>query len=260
MPYAPSPFRVTKYGKYISYFLEALKRSDLETIKDSMNYVLFKKLPKTDRLVETEMGSFMLRRNTTDFQFVNFSYEKAVKSHLEKISKDIGLFIDIGACIGEYAIWMANKRIPTVAIEPVNYDAIIENLGWNNAINEYITIFACAAGKENKKVAFNVLEGVTSSSHLNHTELGTIECKKLDDIVSVRGINQDKLTVIKLDVEGMEIDALLGAVNILTYVKNLHIIYEYCSCGDENIRKILNRYGDFKYKDLDGVNTLAIKI
>jgi len=46
---------------------------------------------------------------------------------------------------------MANKHIPTVAIEPVNYEAIIENLGWNNAINEYITIFACALVKRTKR-------------------------------------------------------------------------------------------------------------
>jgi len=89
MPYAPSPFRVTKYGKLHFLFFRSLKRNDLETIKDSMNYVLFKKLPKTDRLVTTEMGSFMLRRSTTDFQFVNFSYEKEVKSYLGSIVKTL---------------------------------------------------------------------------------------------------------------------------------------------------------------------------
>lgn len=259
-PYTPSVFRIKKYGKYFSYFIESLKRSDLESLRDSINYVLFKKLPKYDRLISTEMGSFMLRKNTTDFQFVNLSYEREVKKHLKSLTKDIGLFIDIGACIGEYTIWLANNGVSSIAIEPVNHSAIDENISWNNGAANYITLHSCAVGRDTKKVAFNVIEGVTSSSYINSTgSSATIDCRRLDELIDYKLIDTKKITVIKLDVEGMEIDVLEGAENLLQNVSNLHIIYEHCSCGDENIRIVLNRFGKFYYKDLDGVNTLAIK-
>jgi len=56
------------------------------------------------------------------------------------------LFIDIGACIGEYAIWMANKPLPTVAIEPVNYERSLRSR-LNNAINGISPYLLGAAGK-----------------------------------------------------------------------------------------------------------------
>ena len=259
-PYTPSIFRIKKYGRYLSYFVETLKRSDFESLKDSINYVLFKKLPKYDRLVNTDMGFFMLRKQTTDFQFVNFTYERAVKKHLEPRIKDIGLFIDIGACIGEYAIWLANKGVPSIAIEPVNHSAIADNLSWNEGATDYVTVYSCAVGKEARKVAFNVIQGVTSSSYINSTgSSANIDCRRLDDLIDYKLIDTRRITVIKLDVEGMEIDVLEGAENLLRNITNLHIIYEHCSCGDYEIRKVLNRYGNFSYRDLDGVNTLAIK-
>jgi FkbM family methyltransferase len=227
-------------------------------MKAALQYVLFKKLPKESRIVETEMGTFDLRKGTTDFQFVNWTYEKEIKNYIKLIIDHIGLFVDVGACIGEYSIWLASKGIKCVTIEPVNHAAIETNLSLNLGAEEHITLYKCAVGKENRRVGFTILEGVTSSSYMSPEE-GNIECKRLDDILHSHLEDITKMVLIKLDIEGMEIEALEGAVKSICRLSKLQIIYEHTSCGDRNIRAILEKYGEFVFMDLDGVNTLAIK-
>jgi len=259
MAYQPSVWRLNKYGKYLMYYAEFMKRIDLYSLITSLKYVLFKNLPKENKVVKTAMGTFCLRKNTTDFQFVNWTYEKEIKDYLKTIKNEIGLFVDIGACIGEYSIWLGNEGITCVAIEPVNFPAILTNLSFNpKAINK-VSLYNYAVGAERKMVSFNVLEGVTSSSHISNEEIGEIECWPLDNLLYQEMVDPKKITFIKLDVEGMEIEALKGAVDFIVKTPNLQIVYEYCSVGDNNIRDLLNQYAKFEYCDLDGVNTLAIK-
>jgi FkbM family methyltransferase len=259
MAYTPSPFRISKYGKYLSYYLEFMKRGDFQSASAAFQFVLFKKLPAKDRVATTRMGTFQFRKGTTDFQFANFSYEIAIKKHLMQVVGEMGLFIDIGACIGEYDIWLAKQGVRAIAIEPVNHRAIFENIALNKVADK-IQVVNCAVGSENKKVSFNVLEHVTGSSSLNKEESGgNIDCRRLDDIIDISAIDQDKLTVIKLDIEGYEIEALKGAERLIKGVNKLHLIYEYTFSGEQAIRKVLDSYATFKYTDLDGVNMLAEK-
>ena len=264
MIYTPSLWRIGKYTKYLSYYIEFLRRNDFRSIRDSIKYVAFKKLPKKQRKIQTEMGKFMLRPNTTDFQFVNFSYEKEIKNYLESIKSEMGAFIDIGACIGEYCIWMGKSGIKSFAIEPVNYKAIERNISLNlRDLRNLVEILPFALGGEYKRVAFNVIEGVTSSSYMDDSGEGEmISCYKFDDIFSMSDFDQTKITVIKLDVEGMELEVLDGAESFIKNTSNLHIIYEYTSIkgGDKTIRNKLRSMGRFTFIDLDGVNTLAVKL
>lgn len=260
MAYTPSPLRISKYGKYLSYYLEFMKRGDFQSASAAFQFVLFKKLPSKHRIATTQMGTFRFRKGTTDFQFANFSYEIAIKKHLMQVVGDIGLFIDIGACIGEYDIWLAKQGVRAIAIEPVNHQAIFENIALNKVAAENIQVLNCAVGSENKKVSFHVLDGVTGSSHMNKEETeGNIDCRRLDDIIDIDAIDREKLTVIKLDIEGAEIEALKGAERLIKGVNKLHLIYEYTFSGEEAIRKVLDSYARFTYTDLDGVNMLAVK-
>lgn len=260
MAYTPSPFRVSKYGKYLSYYMEFMKRGDFQSVSAAVRYVLFKQLPRRQRVVTTRMGTFRFREGTTDFQFANFSYENEIKKYLAQIVPDTGLFIDIGACIGEYAIWLSRQGVRSIAIEPVNHAAIRENIALNNINPAYIKVLNCAVGNTDRKVSFHVPEGVTSSSYINEAEAGDIDCRRLDDLIDPHSIDPEKITVIKLDVEGMELEVLEGAEQLIRQVRHLQIIYEYCSCGDPAIRALLDKYATFSYRDLDGVNALAVKM
>jgi hypothetical protein len=58
MAYTPSPFRIGKYGKYLSYYLEFMKRGDFRSASAAFQFVLFKKLPNKNRIATTRMGTF----------------------------------------------------------------------------------------------------------------------------------------------------------------------------------------------------------
>jgi len=261
MAYTPSLWRVNKYAKYLAYYTEFIKRLDFKSVFDSIKYVMFKSLPKHSRIIETGMGKFLIRPNTTDFQFVNFTYEKEIKDHLLCNINEIGTFIDIGACIGEYCIWLSKNGVQTYAFEPVNYLAIEHNYDLNKAnFKGSMAIFPFALGKETRRLSFNVLEGVTSSSYADlDVEDGEIECRVFDELFDVKFVDKTKITFIKLDVEGMELDVLEGAKEFIKSTPNLQIAYEYTSVGDDKIRNFLRSIGKFAFFDLDGVNTLAIK-
>lgn len=260
--YKPSVFRLTKYYKYFLYQLEFLKRGDFKSLRDSFRYVLFHSLPGKNRINNSVMGTFHLRKNTTDFQFINWTYEKEIKKHIRSNFTRIGLFIDIGACIGEYDIWLAQQGIRCIAFEPVNFTSIEKNVHLNKAEN-LVTIYNCALGSASASVVFHVLNNVTGSSRINNSSKNcgaAVEVKRLDELISSSIVPANKLLIIKADVEGMELDVLKGAEKLIRRSKQLHIIYEYCITGDGPVRDLLNQFGKFQYRDLDGVNALAIKV
>lgn len=261
--YRPSLFRFEKYSKYFLYFIESFKRKDFQSIIDSFKYVAFQKLPKKERRVTTKMGNFLLRPQTTDFQFVNMTYEQKIKKFIEDNIESIGSFIDIGACIGEYCIWIAQKGIKTMAIEPVNFKAINRNIIINQLDPEKIIVVPCAAGEYETMGDFNVEFEVTGSSYMTLEREGTgdTRIRPLDNILTDLHFKPSvtKYTLIKIDVEGYEIKALKGAKNLIKNVKNLAIIYEHTTCTEKAIQETLNQMGNFEYTYLDDVNTLAIK-
>lgn len=107
-----------------------------------------------------------MRPNTTDFQFVNYTYEKAVKIYIEQQLPAVHHFIDIGACIGEYCVWLAGKGIPCTAFEPVNYLGAEENIRLNN-VGAKVDLHRCGLGSQKAKVYFNALTTVTGSSRID---------------------------------------------------------------------------------------------
>ncbi|MBA4445858.1 hypothetical protein FHL01_10755, partial [Cylindrospermopsis raciborskii CS-506_C] len=107
--YKPSWKNLSKYGVYIHYFVEYLKHGDLKSLGASLKYVLTHKLPQQDYTTSSGMGKFLIRKNTTDFQFINYAYEKSIKDYLRNNLNNFDVFIDLGACIGEYSIWLAKE-------------------------------------------------------------------------------------------------------------------------------------------------------
>lgn len=264
MAYQPSVWRVNKYMKYLQYHLEYLSRADFKSIYDSIKYVVFHVLPEKGRHIKTNMGKFYLRQSTTDFQFVNMTYEYKVKKYLSKNINEIGLFIDVGACIGEYCVWLNKKGIQCLAIEPVNWEVIMLNSYLNNTT---FPILNYAAGDKEKTVEFAVEKNVTSSSRMissskNNGDSVSVEMKRIDNMIRHKDVKipSDKLIVMKLDIEGMEPEALKGAEQFIKSTKNLHIIYEYYDDQDAKIKSVLNSFCEFEYTDLDGVNMLAVRV
>lgn len=259
--YKPSWKNLSKYGVYIHYFVEYLKHGDLKSLGASLKYVLTHKLPQQDYTTSSGMGKFLIRKNTTDFQFINYAYEKSIKDYLRNNLNNFDVFIDLGACIGEYSIWLAKEGKRCIAVEPVNYKGLINNIQLNG-LQDRIRVFPCGVGDKKEKVFFNIPDGVTSSSFMDKesTNEPNGEIDTLDNIMAAAGIAKDARIIMKLDVEGMEPEAIRGGANFINSCSNLRVIYEHFPEDDYRNDKCLLAVCNFTFNNLDEVNRVATKV
>src|SRR5882724_195686 len=158
--YRPRLFNTAKYFIYLDYFRQYLAYLDFRSLGASLKYVFTHKLPAADYKTRSKMGNFFIRRQTTDFQFINYAYERKVKEYIKKNLDTFDVFIDAGACIGEYAVWLAKLGKKSIAIEPVNFEALKKNITLNQ-MEDHVQVFAVGLGSKKERVYFYVPEGVT---------------------------------------------------------------------------------------------------
>ena len=159
---------------------------------------------------------------------------------MEKILKKGQTFIDIGANQGEYAIWAARKTGwsgKVIAFEPM--DALFSQLEANFALNpKYEKVFLpIKMGLSDKQGQLELYgksgsnEGVNTiyptASH--DVFLQSIPLDTLDH--QLQNLNLDSVDLIKIDVEGAELQVLKGAVqSIEKYRPNFIIEINPESC------------------------------
>ena len=255
---------IKKLNTYFWYFFEYLKHGDLLSVYASIKYVLFKKSHSKDRIIQTSVGKFFCRKNTNDFQFANLRYEWGVKSFILSHHSEYSVFIDGGSCVGAYAVLLPKYNIRCFAFEPLtcNYDVLVKNLELNN-LTTMVTAFNLGFGNENKKVRFKLNPVNTGASHidLNNNQDGEeVELCKFDSVLTKLNLARNENILFKLDVEGMETEALQGATDFILQYPQLTFILEEKFTGNKQIRKILDELGSFEYGKIDAYNMFARKI
>jgi FkbM family methyltransferase len=259
--YKPSLLNPGKYATYIDYFKEYLVCRDFKSLSVSLKYMFTHKLPTQGYETNSRMGDFFIRPSTTDFQFINFAYERKVKKYIEDTIDTFDVFIDAGACIGEYCIWLAKKGKKCIAIEPVNFEAVRRNVSLNK-LEDRVQVFACGLGSKKERVYFNIPTGLPSSSYADR-EAGNepnVDIETLDGIFEKFGIPEGSRVLIKLDVEGMESEVIAGAKNFINKFKDLTFIYEHFESDNYRNDKALEAVSRWTFSDIDGVNRLAKKV
>ena len=255
-------YRKTK--TYAAYFSEYFKHRDVTSIVASINYVMHKKSHATDRLVNSGMGKFYCRANTTDFQFANYAYERHVKEYINRYKHNYNVFLDIGACIGDYSVWLAGEGFRCAAFEPVQENLAVLNI--NKILNDpddKIAIYPYGLGRKNEWVNFNVREGDKGASRVirdDKNSQGDIEIRKWDDFYDVLNIQPTDRIIAKLDVEGMEPETIEGGLNFIRACPDVLLILEAKLSGAQEIMKQLNSIGNFRYETVDEHNIAARKV
>jgi len=184
--------------------------------------------------------------------------------------------IDVGAHLGRYAFISANRigkkegGGKVIAIEA--YPQVYQQLNKNIRLNRFDNILTlnCAAFSKKDKIKLFVREESTLTVYSPHNtvmvgrnELSPyisktrrsveIEANTLDNIVNLLEISYSKITWIKIDVEGAELEVLKGAHNILSSKdKGLNILIEVHHLQEnknqyEDVMAILKKY-NFKLK------------
>ncbi len=236
--------------RLVRYFL-----SSPEFKNNQLNHERDKKIP-----VEVELEGFGMYVAPPDgaigkYIIDNHSWEPHVTRTLRQRIKPGMVFVDIGANIGYFSMLAASiigSSGKVLAFEPDPFNASLIYLnGQKNGFTN-IEIYPFAVAETKKIVVYDNLDGNGTISNPGNdsktlTSRNVVHAIKLDDILS----QEDLIDIIKIDIEGAEHLALLGATALIKRHKPL-IIAEFSPGGLENIsgvsgEKFLQHIVDLNY-------------
>lgn len=136
-------------------------------------------------------------------------YEYDLLKHIAETVPREGIWVDVGACIGTHTVFFAKLGLEVLAFEPVyaNAELLDENL-LENAVDAQVQLYTVALGAKETAVRLEVTANNMGLSRIiEEHPLAPIPMLPLDEIVSRTG----KIGLIKIDVEGYEVEVLQGA-------------------------------------------------
>lgn len=174
-------------------------------------------------------------------------YESGMLKAIEDLNLE-GTYIDIGANIGNHTVFfgkLKNVEVKSFEASFSNFTKLKQNIEQNNIKAEiYNSILS-----DNNYSTYTV-EKIEKN-------MGSCFCIKSDVSNSIRSKTLDiynfkNVSLIKIDVEGMEFKVLLGALNTLkTYKPDLFVEIHDDDSNKENILKMLEQ---LNYKKLNRYN------
>ena len=157
----------------------------------------------------------------------------AEKRFLRSVVRDDSIVADVGANQGLYTLWLA--RVATggtvYAFEPDPdlFQCLENNVRTNHLLN--VSTIQAAASNRSGTLAFttnglNRGDNRIDAKALPDTSTQQVQAVILDEIISDRCLD-----LLKVDVQGFEIEVLLGAQKTLSANPALTIVFEFWPCG-----------------------------
>lgn len=158
------------------------------------------------------------------------------------------VFIDVGANVGVYSLLAASRGAQVLAIEPVpeTYNQLLDNININRFQN-CIDPMNIGVGRGPGRLHFSTQMGPTNHVIPKGEELDnsvTVKVNSLDEMML-----KEKVTMIKIDVEGYEKEVLDGSTHLLKLNTLQAVLIELNGLGtrygfnDEEIHAQLTRFG-----------------
>ncbi len=212
-----------------------------------------------------------VRKNTMDYQTL-FTRKEGLISEIELNSDQV--FVDVGANIGSYTLQIASKypknKIISIEAHPGEFNALKRNVLDVNDLKNVILVNVGVFSKKDELVLYEQGIWTASSSAFVKTEKSTkIPCDTLDNIIQKlengQKMGNGQEFVIKMDIEGSEYDALLGATESLKKCRKIFIEVHYTDklTREENLDRVKRILGqnNFNLEILQkGLRVIGTKI
>ncbi|MFN8135750.1 MAG: FkbM family methyltransferase, partial [Bacteroidales bacterium] len=151
-----------------------------------------------------------------------------------------------------------------IAIEPMpdNYLTINRNLVLNGIAGN-VKAYKFGLGNRNMKARFSFNPVNTGASHIESQDTPgdfEVDIRTFDSLLPELNLNTDEKILFKLDVEGMEPEALEGCTRFIQQYPDIMFVMEEKHAGQDRIKSILNKIAVFEYGIVDEFNIYARKI
>ena len=168
------------------------------------------------------------------------------------------IVVDIGAHMGRYTI-ISSKRVgangKVVAIEALrdSFKMLNRNIKLNQLTN-VIPLNYAVYSKETKiklylpevESGYSIYNTILSNRARTEDKFVEVNANTLDHLLQLKGIRQEEVNWIKIDVEGAEFEVLKGASNVLSKSKDIALLIEIH--GLDNHRPILEFLSSYNFK------------
>ncbi len=181
----------------------------------------------------------------------------------ERLLKQGDIYVDVGAHVGYHALVArhcvgASGRVLAIDPQPYNCDKLLTNAGLNGFTN--ITVVVAAAGRADGSISLrNQSRSDRSRLTLNGAGVNdeptafVVPMLRLDSLFAAQRL--DRVDLMKVDVEGCELDVLLGAGDSLDRVKNIVVeILPEATAEKANETARLLRASGYLLSDVEGAD------
>lgn len=214
--------------------------------------IKYTKLPQGEEWVKYRNSmNLIFNLNLSEYQMKQIYlldiYEKNTILQLKKLlpkiiqEQEVNV-IDVGANIGFYSLSLGeilkDKKCNIHCFEPNPYTfkLLQQNVKENNISNIVLNDFGLSSEEASFELTYNERNlgtaNIYSKSKNINSKTATIQCTKFDSYCKEKGINS--VDVIKVDIEGAELDFFKGAVDVISKSPSCVIIAEIV---DENCEK-----------------------
>jgi FkbM family methyltransferase len=176
-------------------------------------------------------------------EFINMTIrEDEIIEHFTPKQGDI--VVDIGANIGRYTIISSkrvgiNGKVISIEANPGNFELLNRNIRLNQLAN-IVSLNHAVYSKETKLKLYTpgeesghtIYNTVILDRAQNEDKFVEVNANTLDYLLQSKGINQEEVNWIKIDVEGAEFEVLKGATNILSKSKDIALLIEIHNLSD----------------------------
>jgi FkbM family methyltransferase len=172
---------------------------------------------KNGNIVQSRYGSLLFFQ-LADNVFINDEiFFGEVYERFRKISK-MDVVIDVGAHVGVFTLKSGSIASKVISIEPDphNFKLLSLNIRLNRMNNIVPVNIAVADYNGKAKLYLGSQSGLHSLLKASHHSID-VEVKKLDDLI--KELKVERISFLKIDVEGAEFLVLKGALNILKKYK-----------------------------------------
>lgn len=197
-------------GKYIlktmenvSNLLKIFDFPDKIIFQDSIAYILLNEIMfrLDNSLFLKHTGKKLLLQCQNTINFINY------------IKLNPRIIIDVGACWGEYSLFLAKEfpksKIFSIEGSPINFESFKHNININYKISKIVYPFnLIISDLDGNGAITNNLNTMNVVRDMNESEVGVVKVKskKLETFISDQGIKH--IDFIKIDIEGSELKLL----------------------------------------------------